>query len=307
VALLRFARLTTGAFALVVACASAEPEPAQEARTIIGLSTEGYATTEPVKHVVIRVIRNGQVQTTEVDLPTQKTEVVVRGGGRATVEVEGYATSAKAPGELRWVQRAGVRLQTAQTRLVRMEFDPLCVSDGTRPVATCAAQETCARGVCIGMERSSLELEPYDPNWFVPKPDRCRSNAAALATVDIGEGSVSYKPLAEGATLTLERGLQGGHHIWLAAKGRGFAEKGTLVSITGRNPSSGVSASAAAFTLSLTPAQDGSCDVAALRYQVDAGGINPDAFRGAPFDVTVEMRDRFGNLAKTTKRVQIAP
>jgi hypothetical protein len=300
-------RLCAGA--LLVACASAEPEALLQSRTIIGLTTEGHAMTEPVKHVVIRVIRGDQVQTTELSLPTQKTEIDLRGGGQAIVEVLGYATATTAPGDLRWVQRARVPLDRASSepRLLRMEFDRLCVSDGTLPVISCGPTETCARGVCIGMQRSSLELEPYEPNWFVPKPDLCRTNSAAPLLVEIGEGARSYTSLAEDATLTLERGLQGGHHLWLAAKGRGFAEKGTLVSITGRNPNTNVAASSAAFALSLSPNQEGSCEVAALRYQVDGPGINLQSFRGAPFEIKIEMRDRFGNIASTTKRVQIAP
>jgi hypothetical protein len=285
-----------------MACSSSE-EP--ELRTVVGFSTEGFTSTEPVRHVVIRVSRGSEVQTVETSLPTQKTEVNVQGTGQVTVELEGYTDASKT--ERRWVQRASAPLnrKPGDTRLLRLGFDPLCVSDRPESVLlTCGPGTTCARGVCIGMERSSIELERYVPDWFVPSADACRMQSVQ-GEVTIGAGAAAYQDLAEDATLALEPGPQGGHHLWLAAKSRNFAQQGTLVAITGRNLQSGVQASPASFLFSLTPVGDGSCSLAGLRYQVDAGGIDYRAFLGGPFEISIEMRDKFGTIARAVKRVQI--
>jgi hypothetical protein len=304
--------------ALAVACAGSETAPlelavgdapAVESVTIVGFSTEGFGTTAPVRHVSIRVTQGEHTSVTEVDLPTQKTEVSVLGSGYARVQIEGYAASEKAPGELRWVQRAGVTLKQkpGEKRLLRMNFDPLCMSDRGDNVVSCKEDETCARGLCIGMDRSSLELEPYMPDWFLPPPDACRPKGDASAPeVLIGMGTASFEALADGAVQALEAGPQGGHHFWIAAKGRSFAERGTLVAISGRNPETGVEAASATSLFSLTPLGDGSCSVSGIRYQVDAGGIDHRAFRGGPFDLTIEMRDRFGSIARATKRIRVS-
>jgi hypothetical protein len=291
-----------------MACASADVgQTESSARTVIGFSTEGYASTSSVKHVRLRVTRGSEVQTTDVDLPLQKTEVTVLGEGSVVVELEGYAGNGSDKGALRWIQRASSPLNrdSRNARLLRMGFDPLCVSDSEASVLRCGKEETCARGVCIAMARSSLELESYTPSWFVPTVDPCRASAGAEADVEIGAGAAGYTKLVGGANLALEAGPQGGHHLWIGAKGRNFAQQGTLVAITGRNPDTGVVASPASFVFSLNPESDGRCSVTGLRYQVDAGGLNYSAFLGGPFELKVEMRDRFGTIASATTRLQI--
>jgi hypothetical protein len=290
-----------------VACANADVVQTElSARTVIGFSTEGYPSTASVNHVRLRVTHGSNVQTTEVDVPTQRTELTVLGEGSVTVELEGYAGASSDPSALRWIQRASSPLNRdkSSVRLLRMGFDPLCVSDAEPSVLRCGKEETCARGVCISMARSSLELESYTPSWFVAAADPCRPSAG-LPEVEIGAGAAGYTKLLDGATLALEAGPQGGHHLWIGAKGKNFAQQGTLVAITGRNPDTGMVASPATFVFSLNADSDGRCSVTGLRYQVDAGGLNYRSFLGAPFELTVEMRDRFGTISSATTRVQI--
>jgi hypothetical protein len=301
-------RVLCGVLILAMACASADAGKTESgARTVIGFSTEGYTSTASVNHVRLRVTRGSEVQTTDVDLPLKKTELTVRGEGSVTVELEGYSGAVSEPSALRWVQRARSPLNrdNSSARLLRMGFDPLCVSNAPASVVRCGKEETCARGVCIPMARSSLELEAYDPNWFVPAPDPCRNSALVDADVEIGFGASGYTRFLDGASLALEAGPQGGHHLWIGVKGRNFAQQGTLVSITGRNPDTNALASPAAFVFSLNPESDGRCSVTGLRYQVDTGGLNYREFLGAPFEIKVEMRDRFGAISSATTRIQL--
>jgi hypothetical protein len=50
----------------------------------------------------------------------------------------------------------------------------------------------------------------------------CGADPAAPAELALGTGEASFEPAQSGDTLTLVAGTQGGHHVWLSMRMRGF-------------------------------------------------------------------------------------
>ncbi|MCO4772908.1 MAG: hypothetical protein KDA24_22945, partial [Deltaproteobacteria bacterium] len=40
--------------------------------------------------------------------------------------------------------------------------------------------------------------------------------------IEVGEGTVGFKPIEDGAVLGVERGSQGGQHVWVSLQGDGM-------------------------------------------------------------------------------------
>lgn len=140
----------------------------------------------------------------------------------------------------------------------------------------------------------------------VDHPDACRAAGAGLPSVVLGGGEHGYEPLDDGQLMKLEKGPQGGHHLWFSLRTNNVKRRGTKISLQAVQPETSLTVPPTAFVLDLDPVVDGSCEVHGLRYQLDNGAADYRAFWGKRLDVTAEVRDAWGRSATITRAVQVA-
>jgi hypothetical protein len=166
----------------------------------------------------------------------------------------------------------------------------------------CSAPTTCVAGRCVSSELPSLAA--YTADWAAHPPSACGAGVPEI--VQVGQGQSALGPLPEGATLSLERGGQGGHHVWLGVRMKSFSQFGTRTTISATQPGSSVTVPATAYPYAWAPGVDGSCDLVGIRFQVDASGAKAADFAGKPLDIVIELEDEAGHKATSTRRVNIA-
>ena len=238
-------------------------------------------------------------------------EVVIEGAAGAAVDVTltGLGTSTGGSGNVLLTRRATTTMP-AEKRLMRIALDSTCVAFGGPPiVCDTNAGETCQRGRCAPSAMPASALEPYAADWAVNTPDACRPVNAGPPEVILGKGQTDYGTLTPNETLRLERGPQGGHHLWIALRMKNLKQAGSRTAISGVQPGTGLKATPTAFVFTFDTDEGGYCKLYGLRFQVDAGGALGEAhkpFLGKPLDVTVEVTDIAGKKASATQRVQIA-
>jgi hypothetical protein len=172
---------------------------------------------------------------------------------------------------------------------------------------TCNAPQTCVSGQCAQSFVLPQDLEPYQTNWPHNAPDACKPKPGDPAIVVLGTGQTDYLPLAENQELALEKGPQGGHHIWIATRMKNLKQSGSTTTISAKQPDTGMVAPPTSFVFTFDKDEGGYCKLFGLRYQLDTGGTDHKAFLGKTLDVTVEIADRAGLKGSATTRIRIAP
>lgn len=199
-----------------------------------------------------------------------------------------------------------------QKRLLRLSLEPRCVSSlplpppGWTAGPVCGDPVTCIAGRCVDDRVAPEALETYRPGWPDDTPDICRPAGGGAPEIVLGTGQTDYLPLSSGQTLQLERGPQGGHHIWMAVRMKNLKQTGTMTTLSAAQPESTVTVQPTAFVFTFDRDEGGYCKLYGLRFQLDTGGNAPQVFLDKPLDVKVEAVDRTGAKASATIRVQIA-
>jgi hypothetical protein len=137
--------------------------------------------------------------------------------------------------------------------------------------------------------------------------DLCKPNDGGPADVRVGTGQLAYAPLTAGEVLQAETGPQGGHHLWVAIQTRNLDQRSTTTTISAVQPGTGTAISPSSFAYPFDLAEDSTCELYGLRYQLDNEGIDYLQFLGKPLDLRVAVRDRAGASAISSVRVQVAP
>ncbi len=146
-------------------------------------------------------------------------------------------------------------------------------------------------------------------------PDECKASLAAGATanVTVGSGQSAYLDVAEGATLTWERGPQGGHHVWVALRMIGLRKVGTLTSIdlddldvpdphAADGGATNINHSRVIFDFERE--EGGHCVLYGMRMQLDnAGSLALDQLVGAHLRITATLQDPDGAKATSARDV----
>lgn len=111
------------------------------------------------------------------------------------------------------IRTATTTIVGGEKLLLRLRLDGRCVlNNGSAPPPTCYPPQTCVAGSCASRSVSPSQLEPYSSDWATRSKPGCGSaGAPEISLVD----SISKKPIADGDTLSIVRGLQGGIHIEL--------------------------------------------------------------------------------------------
>jgi hypothetical protein len=313
--------------ALVVACLGCDPArdpPAVGGQLVVGVQAEDFGGLVDSVHIVASV--DGKVSSDETLRvgPSNATalpkEIVLQGATGALVEVvvEATTTQPATRGPLAnsvVTRRASTNLVPDRKKLLRMQLETRCATfsapGGGPPAPTCDAPQTCAAGRCIPEEVAFDQLEDYEPTWASSPPDFCRPANHGAPELFLGTGQTDFAPLADGQTLQLERGPQGGHHIWIAARMKNLRQSGSRTTLTAKlvdDPTSPIAPAGYVFTFDRD--EGNYCKLWGLRFQLDSGSTNLGAdykrFLGKKIEVTVEVIDSTNARATATKIIQIA-
>lgn len=323
---------------LLAACpGSSGGEPgAQQGSLVVGVQSEDFGGLVQAVHIVASV--DGKVtddETITIGAPgtpgaggtagaaaTLPKEIVLEGapGARAEVTVEALTSQAATRGATPTtpvvVRRAATQLPSGAKKLLRVQLETRCVTFSApgstlSPAPTCDAPQTCALGRCVSEEVSYDQLEDYEATWATSPPDICRPANHGPPEVILGVGQTDFAPLADGQTLMLEQGPQGGHHIWLAVRMRNLRQSGSPTTLTAKlvdDPASAIAPAAYVFTFDR---DEGSyCKLYGLRFQLDSGAANLGAdykrFLGKKIEVTASITDSTKATAAATRTILIA-
>ena len=140
------------------------------------------------------------------------------------------------------------------------------------------------------------------------------NHPAVVPFMDVGTaGGLHYLawPLVDGQTLALERGPQGGHHIWIATRMKNLRQSGSRTALSARMPSRpDVVIQPAAYVFTYDRDEGNYCKLWGLRFQLDTNapdlGTGYKTFLGQDLEVTVEVVDSTNTSAKATRTIHIA-
>ena len=304
----------------VAACPTEKPSDTRST-LIVGVQSDELGTLAASVHVVVKkdgaVFRDETLVTAGVTPSPLPKEIEVVGDPGARIEV--IAEALPAGGGAPIIARlASARMpassgDASEKKLLRAYLESRCVVLPTLPPppgTTCAAPLTCIAGACQPSEVADDALEDYEPGWPAAPPDICRPAKRGPPEVLIGTGQTDYSSLADGQVLQLEKGPQGGHHIWIAARMRNLRQSGSTTTITSSIEGDPEPVPPISFVFTFDRDEGPYCKVWGLRYQVDAGAGDLRSaykrFLGKRLSVTVEVADSTGAKASSTRVVQIA-
>jgi len=311
------------ALALVACASSTNPPPPAEAGLIVGVHADDFGSLVGSIHVVVKkddVVVHDETLAAATTPPPLPKEYAIRGaaGARVDVTAEGLPPGGGPPTVTRLAaSRLVIDGATSAKKLLRVRLESRCVQlppIGGAPGfgVSCNAPQTCIAGLCASNEVTEAALEDYESGWALAPPDICRPAKRGPPEVRLGTGQTDFANLEDGQVLRLEKGPQGGHHIWIAARMKNLRQSGSTTTITSRllNDRDPEPVPPASFVFTFEQDEGSYCRIWGLRYQVDAGAADlRQAYRrflGKPLEVTVEVKDSTGASARSTKTVQLA-
>jgi len=314
---------------LLAACPGSEggPPAAHEAQLVVGIQADDFGGIVEAVHIVATVDGKAFSEETVAIGAANPTalpkELLLTGaaGAKAEVTIEALTSQAAtrgpggAPTTPVVVRRAAAQLVPDVKKLLRMQIETRCMTfsapGSTFPIApTCNAPQTCAAGRCVTEDVAFDQLESYEPGWATSPPDICRPANHGAPELFLGTGQTDFTPLNDGQTLQLERGPQGGHHIWIAARMKNLRQSGSRTVLTAKlvaDPTSPIAPAAYVFTFDRD--EGNYCKLWGLRFQLDSGATDLAAdykrFLGKQLEVTVEVTDSTNAKATSTKTLLI--
>ena len=307
--------------AVLAACPGAAPEGDDDAgELVVGVQAEELGAMAGEVHVVAKV--DGAVVTDQRLAPgagALPKEISLRGGpgARAEIRVETRAPGAPAGATPLVTRDASARIPARGKRLLRLQLQPSCATLPPAPGApdttlACAAPLTCVAGRCLATEVPDEGLEPYAADWAKNPPDICKPIGSGAPELVLGTGMTDYAPLAEGQELALERGPQGGHHVWIAVRMKNLRQSGSMTTIRATVPDDpALKVPDAAYVFTYDRDEGNYCKLWGLRFQVDGGAADLRGaykpFLGKRLAITVEVVDQAGARASATRTIQLAP
>jgi hypothetical protein len=209
-------------------------------------------------------------------------------------------------------RRATTGLVASAKKLLRIQLDARCMTlGGGGPIApVCDAPDTCMFGTCRSSAVSFDDLEDYETTWPTSPPDFCRPAKRGPPEVVLGDGQTDYSTLDDGDVLQLEKGPQGGHHIWVALRMKNLRQSGSTTMITSELEGDPAPVPPMAYVFTFDRDEGNYCKLYGLRYQVDSGVTDLTQgyrrFLGKRLKVTVKVSDTTGASAESTRTVQLS-
>jgi hypothetical protein len=293
----RFALPFLAMGAVDLGCA-AEPER----RLAIGLTTD-YALGFDARVIALEVVAEGGAVLADAEF-------------RADGEVLPALVDVRIPGGIgaiavtsRALDREEVTILTA-----RAEVDVESLDDGDLlpwdlaracEAIACGPGEACLGGECTSASIDAATLGATPVDWIANAPDACRGAVPAAPSLVLGEGLDGYAPLVPGATVPVEPGPQGGHHVWLALRTRGLRQLGSTLTVRGTYPALGIALPPMQNVVSLRRADEGgTCEIYGVRFQIDRG-IPLDTVLGATLAIEATLTDPSGASAAVESTITI--
>ncbi len=186
--------------------------------------------------------------------------------------------------------------------LLEMRCNTFALLGGGPNGPTCSAPgETCIGAKC--RSDAVTNLPDFTTDWAKSPPSQCGTAAAELT---MGQGETAFATLSNGDTVTAECGPQGGHHLWIALSMKSFRQVGTVTTVTAAQPGGGKMVPATGFPYTWSAADNGSCELIGLRFQLDTDGAVLADFLGKALDVTVSAKDQAGHELTVVRHVMVA-
>src|SRR6185369_7787392 len=92
---------------------------------------------------------------------------------------------------------------------------------------------------CASSFVEPADLEPYRPDWATVYADACKPDGAGAPEIAIGQGQDAFAPIEDGGPILLEKGPQGGLHVWLAIRMRNLHQDGSITRVSAIDPDQG--------------------------------------------------------------------
>jgi hypothetical protein len=275
---------------------------AEPARTLaIGLTTD-YALGFEAGAVELEVVADGGAVLAAAEFRADGEVLPALVEVRVPADVDAVVVTSRA------VDRDGATILTARAQvdvavLVEGRFLPWAVARACEAIQ-CGAGQTCLGGQCSRASIDGATLRITPPDWLSTAPDACRGAAPDAPSLALGLGLESYAPLVPGATVSVEPGPQGGHHVWLALRTRGLRQLGSTLTVRGTYPALGIELPPMENVVSLRRAhEEGQCEIYGVRFQVDRD-VPLDAVLGATLAIEATLTDPTGPM--TTGAATIA-
>lgn len=315
--------------AALVACPGSDPDDGSaQGSLVVGVQADDFGGLVDAVHIVATVdgkpFADETVTVSGASPGALPKELLLTGapGARAEIVVEATTsqpqTRASGPAVRTpvVVRRAAARLVPDAKKLLRVQLETRCSTlsapgSSVAPAPTCDAPQTCSAGRCVSEEVAFDQLENYDPAWASAPPDACRPANHGAPELILGTGQTDFASLADGQTLQLERGPQGGHHIWIAARMKNLRQSGSRTTITAKvvgEPS--ITIAPAGYVFTFDRDEGNYCKLWGLRFQLDSGAVDLGStykqFLGKKLEVTVEVVDSTNARATSTRTIQLA-
>ena len=215
------------------------------------------------------------------------------GGAPLELSLEAFFS----PEQVRPLLSRKVKLQAQAGRhvLVPLRLEVSCAGLLSQ-APECPDDQTCIAGDCADPAVDGAALEDYEEGWEAQDADRCKPVDAGAPEVLVGEGQVAYQRVEQGEAVQVEAGPQGGHHVWIALRARNLLQSGSVTTVRGSFPALGITVPEYRVIFGLQPSEGGACELAGLRFQLDAGLESVLPLLGQELQVEVEVRDPSGSV-----------
>lgn len=295
--------------AFAAGCAGDPALPAEEARgaVIVGLSSDLVPGVD-LSRLGVEMRAGGELYReatlsvsggTPLVLPTEMRFDALPDGAPVEITLRAFDDSVSF-GEPFLTRVAATRVVAGKTLLLRVRLEQECIPnfqlEGDLIAPTCAPPTTCVAAACEDPFVAPEKLEDYRADWATSYVDACKPAEHGEPEVTIGEGESGYSALAEGAALRLEKGEQGGFHLWVALKMRNLHRRGSATTISAYLPELGRSFDPIKVGYAYDPLGDGACEVHGIRYLLvyDQPGAL-DAIVGKALRLSAKVVDDVGD------------
>lgn len=196
-------------------------------------------------------------------------------------------------------------IRAAHRLLVRVRLESACSGQMRLP---CPDDTTCVASMCVSpfVDPESATVSDYTADWSQGMTDVCKPVLGATPQVIVGQGQSDYTPLADGDTVQVETGPQGGHHIWIALRTKNLNRSPTRTVLSAVQPDTGTKVQPFNVIFPYVVDEGGYCKLAMLRFQLDTGGIDYRQFLGKELDVTATVTDGSGDVGVGTRKVMLS-
>lgn len=167
-------------------------------------------------------------------------------------------------------------------------------------------------GLLVGCITSSTP--PPDPPPDLPRDagrgfagDECKTRVGEPTSVTVGSGAAVYADIEDNSVMTWEPGPQGGHHVWVGVRMKGFRQAGTVTTITAtdlQNPAAPVVLSHRRVPFVYDRDEGGFCVLKNLRVQLDED-VDIHALQDHHVLISVDLEDPDGASAEAQRFVVV--